>query len=138
MGKYDIEGELESLRRRKRSKPKKPDSAAAVPEEVAVSAADTAADTATVESEVADIKATWRTAKASDREPPADEVEPEPPASEPEEKPQIYVVKKGDSLSKIAKEVYGNAGRWQEIYDANRDRIDEPNLIRPGWELNIP
>jgi nucleoid-associated protein YgaU len=63
----------------------------------------------------------------------ADAVAEEPPAEE-----RIYVVKKGDNLSKIAKEVYGNAGRWKEIYKANKDRIKDPNLIRPGWKLRIP
>ncbi|MGD9316889.1 MAG: LysM peptidoglycan-binding domain-containing protein [Anaerolineae bacterium] len=51
---------------------------------------------------------------------------------------RIYVVKKGDTLSHIALEVYGNAGRWREIFEANRDIIKKPNLIRPGWKLRIP
>ncbi|MFP4344630.1 MAG: LysM peptidoglycan-binding domain-containing protein [Anaerolineales bacterium] len=51
---------------------------------------------------------------------------------------RIYVVKPGDSLSKIAKELYDDAHRWPEIYEANRDKIDNPNLIRPGQELVIP
>jgi nucleoid-associated protein YgaU len=50
----------------------------------------------------------------------------------------IYVVKKGDTLSAIAKQFYGKAGRWREIYEANRDVIENPNLIRPGWKLRIP
>jgi nucleoid-associated protein YgaU len=53
-------------------------------------------------------------------------------------KDRTYVVQRGDSLSKIAKEVYGDAGRWREIYEANQDQIKDPNLIRPGWELRIP
>ena len=52
--------------------------------------------------------------------------------------PQIYVVQPGDSLSKIAKEIYGQADRWKEIYEANKDQIKDPNLIRPGQELRIP
>ncbi len=50
----------------------------------------------------------------------------------------IYVVKPGDTLSGIAKAVYGKAGRWHEIYEANKDIIKSPNLIRPGWKLRIP
>ena len=50
----------------------------------------------------------------------------------------IYVVKRGDTLSGIAKSVYGNAGRWREIFEANKDIIENPNLIRPGWKLRIP
>lgn len=66
------------------------------------------------------------------------EVEEGEPEAAEEEAPRIYVVQRGDSLSKIAKEVYGNAGRWREIYEANQDQIQDPNLIRPGWELRIP
>ena len=49
-----------------------------------------------------------------------------------------YTVKAGDSLSKIAKKLYGNASKWHRIYDANRDKIKNPDLIQPGWELTIP
>jgi len=56
----------------------------------------------------------------------------------PAEEPQVYVVQPGDSLSKIAKAVYGDANRWKEIFKANQDQIKEPNLIRPGQELRIP
>ena len=49
-----------------------------------------------------------------------------------------YVVKSGDTLSKIAKEFYGDANRWREIHEANKEQIENPNLIRPGWELLIP
>ena len=52
--------------------------------------------------------------------------------------PQTYTVNKGDTLSKIAKEFYGSANRWHEIYDANRDQISNPDLIQPGWVLKIP
>jgi nucleoid-associated protein YgaU len=49
-----------------------------------------------------------------------------------------YVVKSGDTLSKIAKELYGDSTRWREIFEANKDQIKDPNMIRPGWELVIP
>lgn len=49
-----------------------------------------------------------------------------------------YVVKSGDTLSKIAKELYGDGNRWREIFEANKDQIENPNQIRPGWELLIP
>jgi nucleoid-associated protein YgaU len=51
---------------------------------------------------------------------------------------QTYTVNKGDTLSKIAKEFYGSANRWHEIYDANRDQISNPDLIQPGQVLKIP
>jgi len=51
---------------------------------------------------------------------------------------RTYVVKSGDTLSGIAYDVYGDAGRWPEIFEANRDKIKDPNLIHPGQELRIP
>jgi nucleoid-associated protein YgaU len=53
-------------------------------------------------------------------------------------KASTYVVKSGDSLSKIAKEILGDAKRWPEIFEANKDKIKDPNLIHPGQELRIP
>ncbi len=49
-----------------------------------------------------------------------------------------YTVAKGDSLSKIAKKTLGNANRWREIFDANRDQIANPDLIQPGQVLKLP
>lgn len=51
---------------------------------------------------------------------------------------RTYVVKSGDSLSTIAEELLGDAGRWQEIFEANEDEIDDPNQIKAGQELRIP
>ena len=51
---------------------------------------------------------------------------------------RIYVVEKGDSLSKIAKKFYGEASSWRRIFEANRERIQDPDLIQPGWKLHIP
>lgn len=51
---------------------------------------------------------------------------------------KTYTVQKGDSLSKIAKQEYGDANQWRRIYDANRDLIKDPDLIHPGWTLTIP
>lgn len=51
---------------------------------------------------------------------------------------QTYTVVGGDSLSKIAKKFYGNAGKWREIFEANRDRISNPDMIQIGQVLKIP
>jgi nucleoid-associated protein YgaU len=52
---------------------------------------------------------------------------------------KTYTVKKGDSLSKIAKEFYGDAKQWKKIYEANKDVIgNNPDLIKPGQEYVIP
>ncbi|MBN1890378.1 MAG: LysM peptidoglycan-binding domain-containing protein [Thermoflexales bacterium] len=53
-------------------------------------------------------------------------------------KVRTYVVKSGDSLSKIAQQFYGDAKRWPEIFEANKDKIKDPNLINVGQELRIP
>jgi nucleoid-associated protein YgaU len=51
----------------------------------------------------------------------------------------VHVVASGDTLSHIAARYYGDAGRWPDIYEANKDIIgDNPNLIRVGQELEIP
>jgi len=51
---------------------------------------------------------------------------------------RTYIVVKGDSLSKIAKREYGDANKWRTIYEANKDLINDPDLIYPGQELKIP
>lgn len=51
---------------------------------------------------------------------------------------RTYTVVSGDSLSKIAKREYGDAQKWQLIYQANRDKINDPDLIHPGQVLTIP
>lgn len=49
-----------------------------------------------------------------------------------------YTVKAGDSLSKIAKALTGDLNNWKAIYEANKDTITDPNVIRPGQVLRIP
>ena len=53
-------------------------------------------------------------------------------------KDQTYTVATGDSLSKIAKHFYGNANEYMKIFDANRDKISDPNNIKVGQQLVIP
>jgi nucleoid-associated protein YgaU len=60
-----------------------------------------------------------------------------PPAA-PSGGGQSYTVVKGDSLSKIAKQFYGNAGQWKKIYEANKDQIKNPDVIYPGQTFRIP
>lgn len=49
-----------------------------------------------------------------------------------------YTVQKGDSLSRIAKRELGSYDLWNVIYEANRDQLSNPNVIRPGQVLTIP
>ena len=56
-----------------------------------------------------------------------------------ETKPKTYTVDSGDNLSAIAKQELGDANRWREIYELNKDLIgDNPDLIQPGMELKLP
>ena len=49
-----------------------------------------------------------------------------------------YTVVKGDCLWKIAKRFYGVGSKWTEIYNANKSKIKNPNLIYPGQVFAIP
>lgn len=51
---------------------------------------------------------------------------------------KTYTVKSGDCLWNIAKRYYGNGARYSDIYNANKDKISNPNLIYPGQVLTIP
>jgi nucleoid-associated protein YgaU len=51
---------------------------------------------------------------------------------------RTYTVVKDDTLSKIAKSMYGDANKWRRIYEANTDIIKNPDVIRPGQVLKIP
>ncbi len=59
-------------------------------------------------------------------------------ASAPSIGGRTYTVKEGDSLSKIAQREYGDAQQWRKIFEANRNLIDDPDLIHPGQTLHIP
>lgn len=61
-------------------------------------------------------------------------------ASERPSKPQgdTCEVKSGDSLWAIAEKMMGGGSSWLKLYEANKDKIKDPNLIYPGQVLNIP
>lgn len=50
----------------------------------------------------------------------------------------VYEVKSGDTLSKIAKTLLGDANKYNAIFQANTDQLKDPNLIKPGQKLRIP
>ena len=64
--------------------------------------------------------------------------EEEPEGKNEPDKVLTYRVKSGDSLWSIARSVYGSGAKWNMIFDANRDVIEDPNLIRIGQHLRIP
>lgn len=51
---------------------------------------------------------------------------------------RTYTVEKGDTLSKIAKDRLGHASAWKQIFEANRDVLDDPDRIFPGQVLKLP
>jgi LysM repeat protein len=51
---------------------------------------------------------------------------------------QVYEVKPGDTLSAIAQRFYGKASLYPKIFEANRDILDNPDLIKVGQKLKIP
>ena len=90
--------------------------------------------------EIAKLKANLSGTPASS----ADEAQAETPVSEASavqeqstESATVYVVKPGDYLRKIAKEQLGDSEKWAEIYDFNKDKISDPNVIYAGQELKL-
>jgi LysM repeat protein len=63
---------------------------------------------------------------------------PPEPVEQPVEAETIHEVIAGDTLSGIAKTHYGNANLYMKIFEANRDILDDPNLIKVGQKLRIP
>ena len=59
-----------------------------------------------------------------------------PPGAAPAAK--TYTVQSGDTLSKIAKEHLGNANDYMKIFNANKDKLTDPDKIKPGQVLTIP
>ena len=53
-------------------------------------------------------------------------------------KVEYYIIKKGDTLSAIAKQFYGKANDYPKIFEANREVIKDANLIFPGQKIRIP
>ena len=50
----------------------------------------------------------------------------------------VYEVVSGDTLSKIAKQYYGDAGKYMKIFEANKSQLTDPDKIKPGQKLTIP
>jgi len=51
---------------------------------------------------------------------------------------RTYTVQKGDTLYKIAKKFYGDGSKWKKIWEANRNRVPNPNRLKEGTRLTIP
>jgi LysM repeat protein len=68
----------------------------------------------------------------------ADPNAPQPAQAAPAAGGQTYTVQSGDTLSKIAKQFYQDANAYMDIFNANRDKLSDPNKISPGQQLVIP
>lgn len=66
------------------------------------------------------------------------EVEDRVSVSAPEPEARFHTVARGDTLSKIAREQYGNANDYMKIFEANRPMLTDPDKIYPGQVLRIP
>ena len=65
--------------------------------------------------------------------------ENESAGSAPAPSPEVtHTVKAGDTLSKLAREYYGDDKHHRRIFEANRDKLDDPDDIKVGQELKIP
>jgi len=56
----------------------------------------------------------------------------------PQPEARYYTVAKGDTLSKISKEMYGDANKYPQIFEANKPMLSHPDKIYPGQVLRIP
>jgi len=63
----------------------------------------------------------------------------EEPVAEPVSSSMVeYTVEKNDTLQKISKKFYDTYRKWPQIYEANKEKIRDPNKIKPGIVLQIP
>ena len=71
---------------------------------------------------------------------PDESTTPRPPSSftPPSPLPAQYTVGKDDTLQTISKKFYNSYSKWPKIYEANKDKIDDPNRVRWGVVLTIP
>jgi nucleoid-associated protein YgaU len=84
------------------------------------------------------VPARYAPAPAIAPPPPAPAAAPAPSPSPAEAGPRTYKVASGDTLAKISKQFYGTSSRWQQILDANHDKLHSDKSLRVGMELKIP
>lgn len=67
-----------------------------------------------------------------------DEPKSAPAASKGPKEDITYTVQKDDTLQKIAKKYYGTYSAWLKIYNTNKEKIKNPNLVKPGTVITLP
>lgn len=98
----------------------------------------TSGDTVTLEGEVAKQEDSEKIALAVGNVEGVEVVDNRLAVAEPEAEAQFYTVVSGDTLSKIAKQHYGDANKYPVIFEANKPLLTHPDKIYPGQVLRIP
>jgi ABC-type nitrate/sulfonate/bicarbonate transport system substrate-binding protein/LysM repeat protein len=96
--------------------------------------------TAPVESKVKAVAGVEEKAKPTAKQVPAPAEKPALPKVASTVKPaaQEYIIKQGDTLSKLAERFYNSMNKWEKIYEANRDSVKNPNYVFIGQKVIIP
>ncbi|OWJ56879.1 peptidoglycan-binding protein LysM [Inquilinus limosus] len=95
-------------------------------------------DKVTVGGNVASTEVAEKIALAVGNTPGVAQVQNDLAAAAPAPESRFYTVKKGDTLSAIAKAEYGNANDYPKIFEANKPMLKHPDKIYPGQVLRIP
>ena len=95
-------------------------------------------DRAVLEGQAKDQAEAERAVVAAGNIPGIAQVDDKLAVSKPAKPSQYYKVVSGDSLSKIAKQFYGDAMKYPEIFEANKPMLEDPDKIYPGQVLRIP
>jgi nucleoid-associated protein YgaU len=98
----------------------------------------TSGDTVTLEGEVAKQEDSEKIALAVGNVEGVGVVDNRLKVATPEPEATYHTVEKGDTLSKIAKTVYGDMMKYPIIFEANKPMLKDPDLIYPGQVLRIP
>ena len=99
---------------------------------------DGAAATVTVSGEAPDQQTREKIVLCCGNVTGVEQVKDEMTVAQSSETSRFYTVKSGDTLSKISKEMYGNANQYMRIFEANKPMLKDPDKIYPGQKLRIP
>jgi LysM repeat protein len=83
-----------------------------------------------------EVMADIRVKPGAQQQPAASQSIPQPTPAKASMK--TYTVQSGDTLSEIAKRELGSANKYMDIFNANRDQLNDPDKIKPGQVLKIP
>ena len=99
---------------------------------------DGASQTVTVEGEAPDQATREKIVLCCGNVQSVAQVEDKMTVAQPADESQWHTVEKGDTLSKIAKQFYGDANKYPQIFEANKPMLKHPDKIYPGQKLRIP